>query len=327
MPSHANSASSRSTSSRRHFLESASLAATALLVPRTLFGAEDDISIPGLVENALKTAPSFKIDVQRLRGNINVLLGAGGNIAVLPGPDGKLIVDSGIFGTRPQVSQALAAVSADPITHLINSHWHFDHTGGNDWLHSEGATIIAQENARKHLSTATLVKGWAYTFPALPAGGIPAKVFTTDDSFKINGTEIQLNKYAPAHTDCDISIHFLNADILHVADTFWNGFYPFIDYSTGGSLEGTIRATEANLAKITNKMIVIPGHGPVTDKSQLIVYRDLLVTARDKVAAMKKQGRSLTEIVAAKPTATTDEKWGGGFIGPKQFIGLVYEGV
>ena len=134
---------------------------------------------------------------------------------------------------------------------------------------------------------------------------------------QLNGATIVLKHYAPVHTDSDISVHFTNADILHVADTFWNGYYPFIDYSTGGSIDGTIRATEANLAKVTDKMIVIPGHGPVGDKSQLTFYRDLLVTVRDKVATLKKQGRSLDEIVGCQTHGHHRCKVGRWLHGPK----------
>jgi glyoxylase-like metal-dependent hydrolase (beta-lactamase superfamily II) len=143
----------------------------------------------------------------------------------------------------------------------------------------------------------------------------------------LNGAKIALKHYEPAHTDSDISVHFTDADIIHVADTFWNGYYPFIDYSTGGSIDGMIRATEANLAKVTDRMIVIPGHGAVGDKEQLTFYRDLLVRVREKVATLKKQGKSLAEIVAANPTASYDAKWGGGFMSPRMFTGLVFEGV
>jgi len=312
--------------SRRRFLASTSLAATALLAPRHFF-EEDEVAAPGLVEKARKGAATATITVQRLRGNVSVLMGAGGNIAVLPGRDGKLLIDAGFAGSRPKIADALAGISSDPIKQLINSHWHFDHTDGNEWLHSVGANILAHENTRKHLSTATKVKGWDFTFPPSPPGAIPTEVLTTERTLDVNGATIALQHYAPAHTDSDISVHFTNAGILHVADTFWNGYYPFIDYSTGGSIDGMIRATEANLAKVTDKMIVIPGHGPVAGKSQLTVYRDLLVTVRDKVATLKKQGSSLDEVVAAKPTAAYDANWGGGFMSPRMFTGLVFEGV
>jgi len=309
--------------SRRHFLVSTSIATSvALLAPRHLFGQDD-----GLVQTARRTAADATIKVQKLRGNISVLLGAGGNIAVLHGREGKLLIDAGFAGARPKITSALASISPDPVKHLINTHWHFDHTDGNEWLHSAGAAILAHANTRKHLSTTTRVEGWNFTFPPWPTGAIPSEVFEGERSLELNGTGIALKHYAPAHTDGDISVHFKGADVLHVGDTFWNGYYPFIDYSTGGSIDGMIRATEANLATLTDTTIVVPGHGAVGDRSQLAFYRDLLAGAREKIAALKKQGKSLDEIVAAKPTAATDEKWGGGFMSPKQFIGLVFQGV
>ena len=309
--------------SRRWFLASASAATTVTLVaPHKLF-AQDE----GLVQTARRTAAASNITVQKLRGNVSVLLGAGGNIAVLTGRDGKLLIDAGFAGARPKITEALASISPDPIKHLINTHWHFDHTDGNEWLHSAGAVILAHTNTRKHLSTTTRVEGWNFTFPPSPPGAIPAAVFDDERTLELNGTTIALKHYAPAHTDSDISAHFTDADILHVADTFWNGYYPFIDYSTGGSIDGMIRATQANLAKVSDTMIVIPGHGAVADKSQLAFYRDLLVGTREKVVALKKQGKSLDEIVATKPTAPTDAKWGNGFRSPKDFIGDVFQGV
>ena len=235
--------------------------------------------------------------------------------------------DAGFAGAGPKISNALASLSSDPIRHLINTHWHFDHTDGDEWLHSAGAAILAQANTRKHLSTTTRVVGWNFTFPPWPPGAIPEEVFEAERTVQLNGTTIALKHYAPAHTDSDISVLFTDADIFHVADTFWNGYYPFIDYSTGGSIDGMIRATEDNLAKVSDRMIIIPGHGAVGDKSQLAFYRDLLVGARERVAALKKQGKSLDEIVAAKPTAATDAKWGNGFRSPKDFIGDVFQGV
>src|SRR5215510_6587941 len=296
--------------SRRSFLISTGMATSvALLAPRHLLGQDD-----GLVQTARRTAAASNVTVQKLRGNISVLMGAGGNIAVLTGRDGKLLIDAGFAGARPKITSALASISSDPIKHLINTHWHFDHTDGNEWLHSAGAAILAHTNTRKHLSTTTRVEGWNFTFPPAPAGAIPAEVFDDERTLQLNGTSIALKHYAPAHTDSGISVHFRDSDILHVADTFWNGYYPFIDYSTGGSIDGMIRATEVNLAKVSDTTIVIPGHGEVADKSQLSFYRDMLVAIREKVAALKKQGKSRDEVVAAKPTAAWDAKWGGGFM-------------
>ncbi|RYZ61305.1 MAG: MBL fold metallo-hydrolase, partial [Proteobacteria bacterium] len=262
-----------------------------------------------------------------LRGNISLLLGSGGNIAVLSGPDGKLLVDAGITASRQRITEALTNISPDPIRHLVNTHWHFDHTDGNEWLHSVGAKITAHENTLKHLSVETRVEDWNFTFPPAPESARPTRVFNTDDKLSVNGTTLLLKHYAPAHTDSDISVEFPDAGILHVGDTLWNGHFPFIDYSTGGSIDGMIRAAETNIARVTDKTIVIPGHGPIGGKPDLVEFRDMLVAVREKVAGLKKQGKSLEEILAAKPTAQYDKKWGTFVIDSKTFTSLVYKGV
>ena len=308
--------------SRRQFLISSGVAvAAACLTPPRLFAQQ------GLVEMALKASATAKITVQALRRNISVLLGPGGNIAVLTGPDGKLLVDAEVVTARPNVTAALARINADPIKQLINTHWHFDHTGGNEWVHLAGASILAHENTRKRLSVDTRVEGWVYTFPAAPARAIPTTVFQDEHTVRVNGSTLALKYYGPAHTDSDISVHFAEADVLHTGDTFWNRNYPFVDYSTGGSIDGQIRAAEANVAKVSATTIVIPGHGAVARKADLALFRDVLVEAREKVAKLKKQGRTLEEVVAAKPTAQYDAEWGQGFQNPKSFLGWVYQGV
>jgi glyoxylase-like metal-dependent hydrolase (beta-lactamase superfamily II) len=308
--------------SRRGFVASAGLAATAVcLMPRRLFGAEESLVIA-----SRKAGETANVTVQALRRNVSALIGSGGNIAVLPGDDGKLIIDSGFAGTRGKIDAALSKLSSDPIKHLVNTHWHFDHTDGNEWMHSAGATITAHENTRKHLSTSTRVEDWNFTFPASPAGAIPTEVFTADKTLHLNGATIALKYYGPAHTDGDVSAYFIEADVLHTGDTWWNGYYPFIDYSTGGSLDGMIKAAEANLAMVTDKTVVIPGHGPVGGKAEMIEYRDTLATIRDRVAALKREGKSVDEVVATKPAAAYDAKWGKGFVNGEFFTKLVYKG-
>jgi glyoxylase-like metal-dependent hydrolase (beta-lactamase superfamily II) len=309
--------------SRRHFLASSAIAATAaLLMPRRIFaGGESPVTT---IRGEAATA---KITITKLRGNISVLEGSGGNIAVLTGKDGKLLVDAGITATRPRITEALESLSSDPVKHLINSHWHFDHTDGNEWLHSIGAEITAHENTRKHLSETTRVDDWDFTFPPAPQGALPTKVMQDSLSLDCNGESIVLKHYLPAHTDSDISVEFINAEILHVADTWWNGYFPFIDYSTGGSIDGSIRAAAANIARVTDKTIVIPGHGPIGDKVGLVEFHEMLTTVRNRVAALKKQGRSRTEVVAAAPTAEYNAKWGGFVINGDTFTSLVYAGV
>jgi len=307
---------------RRQFLAAAGLTIGAACLAPSLIAEEDH-----LVTDAFKIAASAKIRVQVLRRNVAVLLGPGGNIAVLAGPDGKLLVDAEIVTAQPNVSAALATINSDPIKQLINTHWHFDHTGGNAWLHEAGASIVAQENTRKHLSKDTRVEGWHYTFPRVSVGALPSTLFQEEHTIHVNGSTLAMKHYPPAHTDSDIDVHFVEADILHTGDTFWNRNYPFIDYSTGGSIDGQIRAAEANLGKVTDTTIVIPGHGEVCGKADLVLFRDVLVEIRNKVATLKKQGKSLDEVVAAKPSARTDEEWGQSFMNPARFLGLVYQGV
>jgi glyoxylase-like metal-dependent hydrolase (beta-lactamase superfamily II) len=314
--------------SRRHFclccVGGAAYTATAgWLAPREAFA--EARGIVSLIKDSAAVSP---IVTHKLRNNVSVLEGSGGNIAVLTGPDGKVLIDAGIGVSRPQITKALADLGADPIAHLINTHWHFDHTDGNAWLNSSGAKIIAQENTRKYLSEIQRVEDLDYNFLPPPLAGIPNEVFSNEHSVKLNGLSIGLKYYGRAHTDSDISVNFGEADILHVGDTFWNGIYPFIDHSTGGSIDGMIAASDANLAAATDKTIIIPGHGqPVSDRAGLKEFRDMLVTIRKNVAALKKQGRSRDETVAAKPTAAFDAKWGNFVIDPGFFTRLVYQSV
>jgi glyoxylase-like metal-dependent hydrolase (beta-lactamase superfamily II) len=314
--------------SRRGFclccLSGAAFAATGgWLSPREAYA--EARGLVSLIKDSAATSP---ITTYKLRNNISVLEGSGGNIAVLTGPDGKLLVDAGISVSRPRLSKALDELGKEPIAHLINTHWHFDHADGNEWVHAAGAKIIAHENTRKHLSVVQRVEDWDYNFLALPAKALPAEVFAKDHHLKLNGASIALKYYGPAHTDSDISVMFTEANVLHAGDTFWNGIYPFIDYSTGGSINGMIAASDANLALAKSDTIVISGHGkPVCNKADLQEFRDMLVAIRDNVGNLKKQGKTRDEAVAAKPTAAFDAKWGQFVIDPGFFTRLVYEGV
>ena len=314
--------------SRRRFCLCCVAATTFSATGGWLTPSETFAKARGIVDLIKDHAAKSPITTHKLRSNVSVLEGSGGNVGVLAGPDGKLLVDCGIAVSRPQITTALTDLSADPVMHLINTHWHFDHADGNEWVHSIGAKILAHENTRKRLSRAQRVEDWDYDFPPSAAGAIPSAVFATELTMKLNSSTMVLKHYGPAHTDGDISVFFAEADILHAGDTFWNGIYPFIDYSTGGNIDGMIRAAEANVAMTTDKTIVIPGHGqPVSNRSQLKEYRDMLVAIRGNVAALKKQGRSVDETIAAKPTAVYDAKWGKFVIDPRFFTRLVYEGV
>jgi glyoxylase-like metal-dependent hydrolase (beta-lactamase superfamily II) len=309
--------------SRRSFLQTTSLAVAAgWLGAGNLIGQATDA-----VSQMRASGVGAKITVVPARRNVSVLMGSGGNIAVLPGKDGKLLVDTGFSTSQKQITEALNGISADPLKHLIDTHWHFDHTDGNEWMHAAGATIIAHENTKRRLSTPQVIAAFNASFPPSPAGAIPSVVFSKTDSFHTNGETIEMTHYAPAHTDTDISVHFIEADILHCGDTWFNGNYPFIDYSSGGNIDGMIKATAANLEKATAKTIIVPGHGPVGDKAQLIEYHEMLTSVREKVAAIKQQGKTLEVAIAEKPTAAYDVKWGSGLVTGENFTRLVYQGI
>jgi glyoxylase-like metal-dependent hydrolase (beta-lactamase superfamily II) len=274
-----------------------------------------------------EAAASATITVQSLRGNLSVLSGSGGNITVFTSPEGKLLVDAGIAVSRPRVETALNELGRGPIKYLINTHWHWDHTDGNEWVHGLGATIVAQENLVKRLSVSTRVEEWDYTFQPWPAGGRPTVTFKTDKTIKFGGETIVLKGFGPGHTDGDITAYFRKADVMALGDIFWNGVYPFIDGDTGGSIDGMIRLVNASLERVTDRTIIVPGHGPVGNRSQLVEFRDMLVGVRTNVARLKSQGKSLEEVIAAKPTAAYDAKWGGFVIDPVFFTRLVYAGV
>jgi glyoxylase-like metal-dependent hydrolase (beta-lactamase superfamily II) len=317
--------------SRRRFLISAGAAGAAMSLPYGLFGRaprdywQARVRAEGPVEQIRRAAQTGPMTVQALRGNLSVVFGSGGNIGVVADKDGVLLVDSGIVGSR--VAASVASVTPVPIRYLVNSHWHFDHTDANEWHATHGATIIAQESTRKHLSQSTRVDDWNFTFEASPAAALPTQVFAKDHVLQVDKTRLRLQKYAPAHTDSDISVHFEGEDVLHVADTWWNGIYPFIDYSTGGSIDGMIAATDLNIARTSAGTVIVPGHGAVGNRAQLIGYREMLVAVRERVAKLKRQGRTLDEVVQAKPTAAFDAAWDGTIISPDFFTRLVYKGV
>lgn len=321
-------ASNQQTLSRRGFclcctVTAGLVAAGDWLTPPQAFAAARNIV--DLIRDDAARAP---IKVHKLRRDVSILEGSGGNIAVLTGADGKVFIDAGITASRPRILEAANSLSQDPIKHLINTHWHFDHADGNAWLNAEGVAIIAHDNTHKHLLVAQRVEDWDYTFPSSPLAAIPTEVFSADMTVDLNRSKLALKYYGPAHTDSDISVTFPEADIVHCGDTYWNGIYPFIDYSTGGNIDGMIKAADANVAAVTDKTIVVPGHGqPVSNKAELTEYREMLVAIRENVAKLKQQGRPLEDTIAAKPTATFDAKWGQFVITPDFFTRLVYHGV
>jgi glyoxylase-like metal-dependent hydrolase (beta-lactamase superfamily II) len=265
--------------------------------------------------------------VESLRGNITVLMGAGGNITVLSGKEGKFLVDAGISKSQEKLQTALNNIGPGPLKYVANTHWHWDHTDGNAWMHAAGATIVAHQNTLKHLSETTHVDAWNWTFDPVPTGARPTLLINKEKTFTFAGSKIDVENFGGGHTDGDLWVYFKKADVLALGDTFWNGIYPYIDNEDGGSIDGAIKWANKAVARTSDHTIVIPGHGAVGTRDQLIEFRDMLVTVRNNVAALKQQGKSLDEIIAAKPTAAFDAKWGNFVFNGDQFTKMVYAGL
>ena len=288
--------------------------------------APDDYFHTGAGARYLRRADG-DIVVEPLRGNITVLMGSGGNITVLSGKEGKFLVDAGISKSQEKLQAALNRISPAPLKYVVNTHWHWDHTDGNAWMHAVGATIVAHKNTLRHLTETTHVNAWNWTFDPVPAGARPTLIVNNKKTFTFAGTQIEVENFGHGHTDGDLWVYFKKADVLALGDTFWNGIYPYIDNEDGGNIDGAIQWANKAVAFTTDHTIVVPGHGAVGTRAQLIEFRDMLVTVRNNVATLKSQGKSLDEIIAARPTAAFDAKWGNFVFNGSQFTKMVYDGL
>lgn len=299
----------------------AGVAASALLVG----GAASSQETPYAMINA--AAQASDITVSPLRGGASLLQGSGGNMVAFASPEGMFLVDDGIALSQSKIEAALRSITAAPIKYAANTHWHWDHADGNGWVHRDGAILIAHANTARHLTQTIRVEEWGHTFQPAPKDGQIAQLVRAERLMKFGGETIRLRPYMPSHTDGDLSVYFAKADVLVTGDTWWNGLYPFIDYVAGGSIDGMIAAANANVAMAGYKTIVVPGHGPLGGRDDLVEYRDMLVAIRANVAVLKNQGKTLEEAIAARPTAQYDAKWGQAIISPALFTTLVYRGV
>jgi len=270
---------------------------------------------------------SVTITRQRLADGVYLLQGAGGNIGVSTGTDGVFIIDDDYAPLTPKVKAAVAGVSISPIRFVINTHWHRDHTGGNANLGGEGVIIVAQENVRTRMSKEQFVKAFDAKVPAAPAVGWPVITFGESMAFYLNGDTVEVLHARAAHTDGDAIIHFRKANVIHTGDTFFNGFYPFIDVSAGGTLDGMIAAADTALSRSNDETRIIPGHGPLANRSQLKAYRDMLATVRIRVARAKIQGMTAEQFLNANLLTDLDSIWGKGFMTPAQFAAVAYTAV
>ena len=269
----------------------------------------------------------IEIDITPLSGSVHMLVGAGGNMGISAGGDGIFVIDDQYAPLSERVQAALDEMPFGEILFVLNTHWHADHTGGNEALGKAGAVVVAHDNVRKRMSREQFNSLWERTTPASPAGALPIVTFSRDVTFWLNDDEIHVFHVDAAHTDGDAIIHFRKADVVHMGDVWFNGMYPFIDFDSGGSIDGMIAAVEQVLAFVGSETRIIPGHGELGGRDGLVDYLDMLKSARSAVAKLVRAGNSLEEIQAQKPTAGLDERWGGGFIEPDVFVRILYEGL
>ena len=271
--------------------------------------------------------PDFsKVEIKTtdLGDNVYLLEGQGGNITVALAQNGIIMVDGQFAPLHDKIKVAIAVISNLPVKYLINTHYHGDHTGGNESFARDGVTVVAQVNVKSRLAAGTTNGLTGVKTPPAPAGALPAKTYTETSKVRLPGRVANLKHIENAHTDGDTYVWFKTANVLATGDTFTNGRYPNIDFANGGNIKGMIAATDAYL-KLTNaKSRIVPGHGPIADKKALTEYRIMLVTARDRMAKLVKDGKSEDEVVAAKPFADLDTKWAPTELASKNFIRVVY---
>jgi glyoxylase-like metal-dependent hydrolase (beta-lactamase superfamily II) len=264
------------------------------------------------------------IKVQQVRPGLHVLYGQGGNVAAWTGPDGIALVDGSVAQAAPQLVEAVATIAPGPIRFVVITHWHPDHVGSNEALGRAGAVLIAHDSVRSRMSVAQHVEAYDLKVPPAPKAALPIVTFAESLSLHMNGDDLETMHVGNAHTDGDAIVWWDKANAVHLGDLFYAGGYPFIDVGSGGSLAGVVAAIEQVLARADAKTAVIPGHGAVSSRAELAGYRDMLVAVGRRVRQLVEDGTSEQQILASRPTAEFDERYGKGAVDPDRFVRILY---
>jgi len=275
----------------------------------------------------LRAQNDVKINAVRVSDNIYMLTGQGGNIGLFLGEDGTFIVDDQYAPLTEKILAAIKSVGGDTPRFLINTHFHGDHTGGNENLGNAGTLIVSHDNVRERLVNGSYIKAFGMNSPPANKAALPVLTFSDNMHFHINDESVNAVHVGSAHTDGDSVIYFRRANVVHAGDIFFNGFYPFIDAANGGSLKGTIDAVDEILAATDSNSKIIPGHGPLADKKQLQAYRDMLATAYARLLKLKNDGVSAEDAVIQNPLADLEAQWGGGIFSGEKWISITYPAV
>lgn len=277
----------------------------------------------GVEMQAQQDWDAVEIIPEKINENLYALFGSGGNIGLFVGEDGTLIIDDQYAPLSDKIKASISRITDDPVKYVINTHWHGDHTGGNEAFGNDGATIIAQSNVRKRLSTEQVMKAFNRTVPPSPEIAWPAITFDEDISLHVNGDDLMIFHVHNAHTDGDAFVYFKNSNVLHMGDCFFKDRFPFIDLGSGGSIDGAIKAVAAALMIVDEETVIIPGHGALASKQDLLKYSKMLHTMRDRVKKAVAEGKTIDEI----KTSGLDEgyeEWGTGFINAATFVDFIW---
>lgn len=292
---------------------------------RTLCLVAIMVGLPALLARAQEDFSGVEITTTKIAEGLHLLVGRGGNVAVVTGEDGVLLVDDQFAPLEKKIRDAVAAIDKRPIRFIVNTHWHWDHTGGNKGFASGGAQIVAHENVRVRMGAPQRLELFDRDVEASPAAALPVMTFTRDAALHLNGMTLRVEHRPGAHTDGDAIVWFEERGTVHMGDIYFAGRYPFIDTSSGGSVAGVIAAATSVIDRIDAKAVVIPGHGPLSDRAGLTQYRDMLKRVRDRIAAAIADGRSEDEVVASAPSAEFDATYGGGSIKAELFVRMIYQ--
>ena len=266
-----------------------------------------------------------EIRTEKLSDSLYMLVGAGGNIGLSVGEDAVFMIDDQFAPLAPKIKAAVARLTTKPVQFVLNTHFHFDHTGGNEAFGRAGAWIVAHDNVRRRMSTEQLINfaGNRSAQAASPNAALPVVTVPGSISFHINGDEVHAFHVPNAHTDGDLIVHFKRGDVIHMGDVFFNGMYPFIDAGSGGSARGTVAAFDRVLALAGEKTRIIPGHGPLASRADAQAMRDMLASVTQRIEDLRRAGRSDDEIRNAGISAEFDERFGKGFINPARFVQMM----
>ena len=307
-----------------------SLRFVASLILAFLLGSQDNPSLHAQTDPA-----QVPIQVEAVRGGVHMVSGAGGNLAVFVGADGTFLVDADYAELSSRILEVVRNLAEDAdgdpsLRYVVNTHWHFDHTGGNGPMARAGAVLVAHENVQRMMAEDRVLESLGgRAVPAAPPEALPILTFKDRLNLSWNGDLIHVVHMPAAHSSGDAIVHFRDADVIHMGDIFFNGMYPFIDVDFGGDIRGMVLAIQEALAHTNETTLFIPGHGPLATRGDLQDYGEMLGTVRDRIGGMIAEGKTREEVVAAQPTADFDAEWAaeGAFLQPDVWVGLVFDGM